>query len=213
MKQCMITILFTVLFCTAAFAEEYPTVMFGSYEQDGDPENGKEPIEWLVVDENEEGSLYIAKDGLENVPYQDEKEDTSWEESDVRRWLNSTFLDTAFTAEEKERILLTTNSNEDNPDHGTEGGGDTEDYVFLLDVQETNKYFPNAEDRIIAPTKTAEKSGVMLVHDNSLWRLRTPGRTKGHAVVVLTTGEYDYCGLNVSYDLACIRPAMWVSNR
>ena len=50
MKQCMITILFTVLFCTAAFAEEYPTVMFGSYEQDGDPENGKEPIEWLVVD-------------------------------------------------------------------------------------------------------------------------------------------------------------------
>jgi len=163
MKHVLFAILSAMLLCTTAFADEYPTVTFGSYEQDGDPENGPEPIEWLIVDENDDACLYVAKDGFENIPYNEEKAEISWKESGVREWMNGTFLDTSFTEAERERILLTTNTNE---------------------------------------AKT--------VHDNVLWRLRTPGRTKGHAVVVLTTGEYDYCGLNVSYDLACIRPAMWV---
>ena len=68
-----------------------------------------------------------------------------------------------------------------------------------------------AQDRVAEPSEAVKEDGIILLHDNCLWRLRTSGRTEKHAVVVLTTGEYDYCGLNVSYELACIRPAMWVA--
>jgi len=145
-----------------------------------------------------------------HIPYHDETSEISWCDSSLRTWLNEVFIEEAFTEEEQSRILPTALPNYPNPDHGTEGCEDTTDRVFLLDVQEASKYFPTADSRMAFPTEAVRGKGIISVHDNCLWRLRTAGRTRAHAVIVLTTGEYDYCGLNVNYSLACIRPAMWI---
>ena len=192
-------------------AKEYETAVLGSWEQDADADDGAEPIEWLIVDESEDACLYVTKYAIENVPYNDEESEVTWADSSIRAWLNSEFMEQAFSQEERAKIVPVTLENVANPDHGTSTGENTLDSVFLLDVQEVGKYFPDVQDRVAEPSEAVKEDGIILLHDNCLWRLRTSGRTEKHAVVVLTTGEYDYCGLNVSYELACIRPAMWVA--
>ena len=60
----------------------------------------------------------------------------------MRQYLNGSFYDKNFTAEEKEWILETTVKNE-NPttDFKTDSGNDTVDRLFLLSVQEAEQYF------------------------------------------------------------------------
>ena len=45
------------------------TVTFGSYEQDNDTSNGKEPLEWIVLSYQDGKSLLISKYGLDCQPY------------------------------------------------------------------------------------------------------------------------------------------------
>ena len=44
-------------------------ISYGSYEQDADESNGKEPIEWLVLDVDGDKALMISKYGLDAKPY------------------------------------------------------------------------------------------------------------------------------------------------
>ena len=190
---------------------DYDIISFGTWEQDGDPENGPEPIEWYVAEETEDAFFYISRYVLDNVPYNDSDEDVGWTDSYIRSWLNHDFLTSAFSTDEQAVIQETVISNDANPDHGTGRESDTTDRIFLLDVQESSRYFPTADERKGTPTASLLEEDILTLHDNCLWRLRTTGRTQKHAVVVLSTGEYDYCGLNDTYTLAGLRPAMWVA--
>lgn len=77
--------------------------------------------------------------------------DVTWETCTRRSWLNgygaeknkegkdysgSGFLDNAFSADEQSAIQTANVVNDDNPNHGTEGGNDTTDKVYLLSVGE-----------------------------------------------------------------------------
>ena len=92
--------------------EEPETVLFGSYEQDGDAANGKEPIEWLVLARDGDKALLLSKYALDHqsfMPfYEPVTEPFTWESCSLRQWLNSTFLNAAFSAEEQRRLLTTT---------------------------------------------------------------------------------------------------------
>lgn len=92
--------------------EEPETVLFGSYEQDGDAANGKEPIEWLVLAQDGDKALLLSKYALDHqsfMPfYEPVTEPFTWESCSLRQWLNSTFLNAAFSAEEQRRLLTTT---------------------------------------------------------------------------------------------------------
>lgn len=85
--------------------EEPETVLFGSYEQDGDAANGKEPIEWLVLARDGDKALLLSKYALDHqsfMPfYEPVTEPFTWESCSLRQWLNSTFLNAAFSAEEQ----------------------------------------------------------------------------------------------------------------
>ncbi|MBP3696995.1 MAG: hypothetical protein J6J45_05560, partial [Clostridia bacterium] len=63
-------------------------ITFGSYEQDNDLSNGKEPIEWLVLDKQDGKVLVISKYALDAKPYNDEYVDVTWETCTLRSWLN-----------------------------------------------------------------------------------------------------------------------------
>ena len=77
-------------------------VEYGSYEQDGDESNGAEPLEWIVLDRNEEGTLLVTKDIIDGKPFDEGSDGVArWDTSTLRTWLNGEFFDEAFTSEEK----------------------------------------------------------------------------------------------------------------
>ena len=127
-------------------------VTFGSYEQDNNTNNGKEPIQWQVLDINENGVLMISRYILDckayNEYYDGINHECTWENCTLRKWLNDDFYNTAFSDGEKESIKTVRIINEDNPfispyngSKGGKGGNDTNDKVFLLSASELKKYY------------------------------------------------------------------------
>lgn len=66
----------------------------------------------------------------------------------MRQWLNNEFFKTAFKTFEKELIVETKVSNPDNAGFGTKGGNDTRDKIFLLSLDEVNRYFASDDERV-----------------------------------------------------------------
>lgn len=85
-----------------SFAHCGDTVHLGVYEQDGNIFDGKESIEWFVLDDSDGKLLLISKYILDAHKYDDKLSD--WETSSLKSWLDSTFCDAAFTS--SERALL-----------------------------------------------------------------------------------------------------------
>ena len=186
------------------------TVSFGSYEQDGNANNGKEKIEWLVLDKDGAGALLISKYGLDRKPYNNTEEmDVTWETCTLRSWLNNDFLNTAYTTAEKAKIRTTNLVNENNPDYGTAGGNNTDDKVFLLSISEVKKYFASDSARLCKPTAYTVTQGVSVYNDQCWWWLRTPGTYS-----ITAANVDDFGGINLNENVrsaACvIRPAIWV---
>lgn len=114
--------------------------VFGSFEQDDDPENGPEPLEWILLGIEDGRALLLSKYCIDCMPYYAEGFEATWETSDIRAWLNGEFIETAFTDEERSHIASVTLHTEDNRITGAPGGNDTEDRVFLLSFEESMKY-------------------------------------------------------------------------
>ncbi len=127
--------------------QETETYTFGSYEQDGDTGNGKEPIEWLVLDRDGDKALLISKYALDYqsfMPfYEPVTEHYTWESCSLRQWLNTTFLNSAFSADEQQWLLTTTVITSPGSLHRENGPITTEDRVFLLSNTEVYAYFAN----------------------------------------------------------------------
>ena len=185
-------------------------ITFGHYPQTIEG-NDATPIEWLVLDYDEEAqeALVISKYALDAQPYHREHTYPTWEKSDIRRWLNNEFLNTAFTKNEQAAIITTEIFTPDY--YGIDGGENTLDRIFLLSLDEAAQYFENATVRQASPTKYAIIIGAQYyiyypVDDvqRCWWRLRSPGRSNGTASYVLGGGEFNY--INVESRVP-IRPA------
>lgn len=83
------------------FPGEYITL--GSYEQDGNFENGKEPIEWIVINNKWSTVTLLSRYALDNKQLNSEL-DFKWVESDLIKWLNGSFYSEAFSPDEQEII-------------------------------------------------------------------------------------------------------------
>lgn len=197
---------------------------FGTYEQDNDAGNGKEPIRWTVLDVREGRALLLSKYGLDAVPYNRDDTDTTWAECTLRAWLNGEFMQAAFTEEEQARILVTEASNDAGQGcWNLDGGPATQDRIFLLSYWEANKYLQvtegnkdNIASRVAvtdyAAAKGAFRSGNMQTAEGKpagMWWLRSPGDSHNMAAFVSAVGAV---GRNsVSLSTGTVRPALWVS--
>lgn len=132
--------------CNVIIGKLREYVTFGSYEQDGDETNGKEPIEWIVLTQDDEKMLVVSKYCLDYLRYPDDwSSNIVWETSYIRKHLNSEFFDDAFSNEEKQEIILSANPNKASEDYySTVDGNSTEDWVFLLSIDEVQTYLPNS---------------------------------------------------------------------
>lgn len=192
-------------------------MIFGTYEQDDYSSNGKEEIEWLVLDKTDDRIFVVSKYGLDYKEYNDDGDYYTWETCSVRQWLNDDFLNTAFTEEEQEMIPTVTVYDEENQ-YGTDIGNPTEDKVFLLSVTEAYKYFGTKTERKCIVTQHAISNGVHAHDDGTCtWMLRTPGAKQN--LVACAGGEVNEYGRGFGiqyskwnlgdYDRA-VRPAMWI---
>ena len=187
-------------------------ITFGKYEQDNDLSNGPEPIEWQVLDVENGRALLISKYGLDNKPYNEKSESVTWETSTLRKWLNGEFYVDTFNDNEKEAVLQVLSDNPDNSDYKTKSGSNTWDRIFLLNIDDVNKYFPSAESRKCLSTAYAKENGASVnkEYSTSWWWLRSPGYSNGQAAYVGTLGSVSSYGDNVDLNDAVVRPAFWL---
>ena len=209
-------------------------ITFGRYEQDNDTSNGAEDIQWIVLNKYSDGRLLVVSlYGLDCLPYNTVDTDITWGDCTLRTWLKTTFLNAAFTADEKAMIPKTVRMNDDNPVYGTDAGDDTKDQVFLLSYDEAEKYFKNddtpdgkekgySEIRGCKVTDYAKSKGADYfewMYDvdpddywkydmNCGWWLRTPGINSSCAMVVDFRGNSRSGGTYVNSTDILVRPAM-----
>lgn len=174
-------------------------------------------LKWLVLEQKDDRVLLVAKDCIDweffdgsNTFFEPAKPIT-WEKSYLRKYLNGEFFEEAFSEEEKNAILTTSVKADNNSVHGTLGGYDTEDKIFLLSASEVMKYFvennldPSAEIYLID-----EIHGEMELESFwHTWWTRTPGEEQNMMSVVDEIGQINLEGIDVDADEIGIRPAMW----
>ncbi len=183
-------------------------VTFGSYDQNGNPSDGAEPIEWVVVDFRNGKSLLLSVNALDSVKYRNDVQNVTWENSDLRTWLNSTFANAAFTEEEKAAIVYTTNE-ADSATHFSNAGNDTEDRVFVLSAAEAEKL--KEKDLLTAvATESAIRNGAANVDGYAWYWLRSSGSDNRHAATVSTKGFINANGNKANSQGGAVRPAVWV---
>ena len=94
---------------------EYETVKFGVYPQSSSTGNIKLPIVWRILKYVEiDGDIYaqmVTNSNLDVRQY-DMEENVSWENSNLRNWLNSDFLQTAFSEQQQAYMISGTESGE-----------------------------------------------------------------------------------------------------
>lgn len=154
-------------------------VKFGKY-------NGK-PVKWVVLEKKEGKALLLCKNVLTELPFGAEKGVSLWEKSQIRKWLNEEFYNTAFSTEEKGKIIA----------KETEG-----DNVFVPDGEDIFiKYMDVPEDRV---AKNLEG-------ENSPWWIRLEKDRVGldcsqiisDGSIVWTIGNAvkEYCGVRPSLQI------------
>lgn len=182
------------------------SVEFGAFRKNEDGGAEKEALEWIVLS-NEDGELLlITRDVIFAKEYNEGGKAAYWSNCSLRKWLNNTFINNAFTEEEKGHIILTENANPDNPEHvnqkgeNIDGGKDTSDSVFLLSCEEYEKYAYLLNGSAAAATDFAESKGAVNVEGaGSVWWLRTPGYTNSYGACVSENGYVSYYGSAVDH--------------
>ena len=204
-------------------------LIFGKYPQNPDEyENGKrisivnkqltvnplirQPVEWLVLAEEEDKRLLISKYALEYLPFNDWTAGVTWEDCTLREWLNGgfkykngdgneiDFINDCFSGDERGQII---------PDSGTG------DKVFLLSLDEVLRYLPSNHLRKCLPTAYAV-SHLPETHkytngDTCSWWLRTVSTDSDRYIMtVKKNGEYFKSGQMASMKGIGVRPSLWV---
>ncbi|MBR0231665.1 MAG: hypothetical protein IJQ53_05515 [Clostridia bacterium] len=182
---------------TLAEAEAGDLVRYGNYIQipganaDGDVS----PIEWIVLDKQEDRLLLLSYRVLEIWSYDDSRESgiTGFSQSGLCKNLDRYFYGSAFSESEREYIL------------GEEG-----QKVFILTAAEAEKYLTPDSHRIARATHTAADHHGRDDSKPIEWWLADI-TSPGFAAYVYTDGSIRLKGLAFDYDKVGVRPAIWVS--
>ena len=165
------------------------------------------PIKWRVLEVENDRALLVSENEIMNLSGNMNQKDL-WEESYVRKLLNEEFYIHAFSKSERERILLSKLKNEGNKKYHIKDAVDTEDYIFLLSVNEVEKYMPTEESRKTSPTPYASGQYFPTKYHYNQWILRTPGKAGMVSVSTYVGGNLDLYGDDRGYNF--IRPALWI---
>lgn len=196
-------------------------IYFGNYPQSDSTGETTEPIKWRVLSVEGDTALLLADKNLDCKQFYTEDSEITWENSTLRTWLNTDFLNAAFSSSEQAAIPDTVVSDQGNPTSGRSGGNDTTDKIFCLTYADTLKPeygFPEdyslfSETRRGLNTAYAIAQGAWTStdeawHDNGWWWLCSPGDTAVRAAGVRASGNTDEVGFGFSTNDNAVRPAL-----
>jgi len=178
------------------------TVTFGKYPKTVDGRNL--PLKWRVLDKKDGKALLITLKGIDLNHYHNENMFVVWKKCTLRSWLNRDFIQKAFSAEERKRIVKSILTEDTNPKFSDRFLKSTKDQVFLLSIAEVKKYFTSAGSRVCQPTNYADQGNKRLLG----WWLRSPGGDSYSAAIIEFYGEF---GGHFVLSNELVRPALWVS--
>ena len=181
----------------------WDSIYFGTYNN--------EKIRWRVLDVNGEDAFLFSESVLDVQPFHNKSDNNvSWASSSLRTWLNSTFLDKAFSEDENKQIMNYPFEVDTNPEQATSFPWSvTVDQVSLPSIKEVSmgKYGFESVYNIASATRETETG-------TGVWWLRTNGGGDGLIADVTEDGCGVYTGISTWNELtgeartAGIRPVI-----
>ena len=169
------------------------TFTFGAFEQDNNPANGAEPITWVVLDTDPAFGrvLAITEMSIYTMLFNSSiDQGNEWATSVLHSWLTGEFANTAFSVEERTRIV-----------------GE----LSLLSLDEVLAYFPTDESRICYPSEYARMLDAFVAGGpGCAWWLTTPGEQWYTVARVLPDGSVWSYGDEVVGNCGGVRPVAWI---
>ena len=145
--------------------------------------------DWFVYAKENNIVSLLCKDSVKTGTYHSANIPMTWEKCDLRKWLNDEFY-SSFTPEERALIVKTHLKNSRYFPNLTSGGRPTDDYVFLLSIQE------------------AKKIDQSILRFDTKWWLRSPGYEQNRAADVFNDGLVDRKGCLLLHQFHGVRPAL-----
>lgn len=190
---------------------------FGNYA----PENTEKyqfrslPITWRVLKLEENRVLVLSEEVLDLQPFHKESKAVCWEKSDLRHWLNTEFLNKAFSKEEQELICRPEPSEEAVDEFlwqmfGMETVTDTiHDQVFLLNGEDIEAYFEAGEIEYKGAEASYTENVLLMEENKECWWLRSSMQSREYACIVSPCATIGVSLIDKD-NVQGIRPAMWL---
>lgn len=175
------------------------SIFFGHYPQSNNGDSGiKESIEWKILKREDNKALLLSEKGLDCHEYHNCYDRITWENSELKEWLNSEFIINAFNDEEN--LILADNNI-------------IKDKVFILNSEELNEYKSILQNFLAIATDYCSKNiGNQIGWNNRCkWWLRSYTNFYDYQECVTEYGEIrKKTALKKSAKVA-VRPAIWVN--
>jgi len=180
-----------------ALCKKGATATFASWEQDGDFANGKEDLDWLVLDIVEENGRAKALLMTTHVIGNSEgwnhwdKENSTYVKSGLHAWCETDFYGTLKMDTALKDVILETNVVTEDSSTGIDSGEDVKAHAFAPSKQELEKYLTGdlASYLIAQGTKAVKESGITINSEGAAgYFLRNAGKDKNTITAVDRTG-------------------------
>ena len=188
-------------------AIEGDTVAFGEYKG--------EEVKWQVLEKRGTKLMLLTRMCIDAASYNDQYGSITWADCTLRSWLNEYFINETFDSNQQQMIIETKIENSSNPHFEVSGGRETVDRVFLLSVEEAEKYFETDDARMAKGTSYAMQKDLFSFEDDGIytctWWLRSPGNSDSYVCNVDIGGGTDYSrSPKADTNKSGVRPAMWI---
>ncbi|MBR0092635.1 MAG: hypothetical protein IJP92_13145 [Lachnospiraceae bacterium] len=153
------------------------------------------PLTWKVLAREGDRILLFCDQTVETKPFTETYIGVAWEYCTLRKWLSSEFYNGAFTVVEQNRIVSVMAENPANPaDAQSVTRKPTEEKIYILSMQEIERYFPTEAERVSA--------------GGAYWTRTSAWRSESGAVSVTAEGAFQTTDArDVSFG---VRPVLWL---
>lgn len=175
-------------------------------------------MQWKILEETNDILFVLSQYGIECRQFHGKNVPTTWEDSDIRKWLNGTFLVRAFDETEQDCILEIEIENEFNPVSFVKCGAATRDKIFLLSFRDVlnvkygfEGYVAQSYTREMKNTDWSRIRGALTNPEKGMgwWWLRNAGRDRTWAGRVDYSGFVYFDGRPVT-EFGSVRPALYL---
>lgn len=174
------------------------------------------PIQWrLLVDKKNGEYILMTNKVLDCQSVMNDMDESSWDVSDQKKWLNTVYYEKAFNDTEKEYIIKMLLRKPKNYFYSTENGADSEDFLVVLSCYDLvySEYGLRDEDveiRKAEPTAYALAKGVFENDGFARWWTSSNGSNNFSYVYVDCDGLMSAGGELADYSYIGLRPVMTI---